>query len=153
MAILPHTLQLPGGGSVTIYSESGTVGGQPFSNINYFLRNALDPDTLDGVVNAQTTVSAHTREQYPGDPSASNVSASTREFLKDPTRKSGNALPGKKFMLVAKGENGETLEKRSFTYKGRWLDLHSFLASEAKYDLFAYNASGARSTIAKTLAP
>jgi hypothetical protein len=105
------------------------------------------------VTTAQAVVSAHTRQQYPGDVTASNVSASTREFLKDPTRKSGNALPGREFVLVAKDTSGAVLEKRSFTYKGRWLDLHAFLSAEAKYDLLAYNATGARSTIAKTLTP
>lgn len=151
MAILPHTLQVPGGQPVTIYSESGTVGGQPFSNINFFLNNALDPDTLDGVTNSQALVSAHTRQTYPGDPTPTNVSASQREFLVDPTRKSGNALPGREFILVAKNANGEVLEKRQFSYKGRWMDLHAFLSAEVKYDTLAYNWTGARSTLAATV--
>ncbi len=152
MAILPHTFQVPGGNPCTIYSEAGKVNNALVSNINYFLNNALDPDVLDGVTNEQAVVSAHTRQQYPGDVSAINVSGSTREFLKDPTRKTGNSLPGREFVLVAKDENEAVLEKRTFTYKGRWMDLHAFLSAEAKFDLLAYNATGARSTIAKTLA-
>jgi hypothetical protein len=145
MATLPHTFQVPNGGPVTIYAES--------ANINYFLRGELDPDTLDGVSNAQATVPAHTRQQYPGDPTPSNVSAASREFLVDPTRKSGNALPGRRFILKAMSDAGAVIEQRAFTYKGRWIDLHSFLSAEVKYNTFAYNNSGARSTLAKTTAP
>lgn len=153
MAILPHTFQVPGGNPVTIYSEAGKINDVLFSNINYFLNNPLDPDTLDGVTVGQAVVSAHTRQQYPGDTTPSNVSASSREFLKDPTRKSGNALPGRPFILKALGATGEVLEKRQFTYKGRWVDLHAFLSAEVKYDTLAYNATGARSTLAATVAP
>jgi hypothetical protein len=139
MAILPHTFQVPAGQPVTIYGET--------ANINYFLNGNLEPDTADGATNQQVSVSSHTRKQYPGDPTPINVSGSQREFLVDPTRKSGNALPGKSFVLVAFGEDGEQLEKRQFTYTGRWIDLHTFLAAEANYQMFAYNNTGARSTI------
>lgn len=142
MAILPHTFQVPAGQPVTIYAEP--------ANINYFLQNELEPDTAAGVTNAQVSVSAHTRQQYPGDATPSNVSGASREFLKDPSRKSGNGLPGKAFVLVAKNGAGAVTEKRQFTYKGRWIDLHAFLAAEAAYDLFAFNSTGARYTIEAT---
>jgi hypothetical protein len=145
MAILPFTVDMPTGGSFTIYAEP--------DNINYFLNGALDPDTTDGVTNGQTSVSAHSRQQYPGDPTPVGVSSSQREFLIDPTRKSGNGLPGKNFVLAALGANGQVVEKRQFTYKGRWLDLHAFLSAEAAFDMFAYNSSGARSTIPAATAP
>lgn len=145
MATLPHTVEVPGGQPVTIYAEP--------ANINYFINGDLDPDTTDGVTNGQASVSAYSRQQYPGDPTPMNVSSAQREYLVDPTRKSGNGLPGKSFVLVAMNENGVVLEKRQFTYKGRWLDLHAFLTSEASYDLHAYNNTGARYTIAATVAP
>jgi hypothetical protein len=145
MATLPHSFEVPGGSPVTIYGET--------ANINYFLNNELEPDTQDGVTNEQVTVSAHSRQQYPGDATPSNVSSSTREFLVDPTRKSGNALPGRQFILKAMDGNGAMLEQRAFTYKGRWLDLHTFLSAEVKYDTYAYNNTGARSTLSATVAP
>jgi hypothetical protein len=145
MAILPFTIEVPGGQPVTIYAEP--------ANINYFINGTLDADDVDGVTNSQTQVSSHTRERYPGDPTPVNVSGGTREYLVDPTRKSGNGLPGKSFVLAALDEDGQVLEKRAFTYKGRWIDLHAFLMAEASFDLFAYNSTGTRSTIRATVAP
>lgn len=145
MAILPHTVDMPTGGSFTIYAEP--------ANINYFLNGELEPDTAGGATSAQATVSSHSRQQYPGDPTAVNVSGSQREYLKDPTRKSGNALPGKSFVLVALGEEGQIVEKRQFTYKGRWVDLHAFLSAEANANLYAYNSTGARYAIPDASAP
>jgi len=136
---------MPNGGSFTIYAEP--------ANINYFLNNALDADTVDGPSNGQVNVAAHTRQSYPGDPSPQQVASSQREYLIDPSRKSGNALPGKTFVLAQVGEDGAIAEKRTFTYKGRWLDLHSFLGAEAKYDMYAYNHTGARSTIPSAAPP
>jgi hypothetical protein len=139
MAILPHTVDMPTGGSFTIYAEP--------ANINYFINGDLTPDTTDGVTNGQASVSAHSRQQYPGDTTTVGVSSSQREYLVDPTRKSGNGLPGKNFVLAALDANGQVVEKRQFTYKGRWIDLHAFLSAEAAFDLYAFNSSGARYTI------
>ena len=144
MAILPHTVDMPTGGSFTIYAEP--------ANINYFINGDLEPDASGGVSNGQANVASHSRQRYPGDMAPSGVDGSNREFLIDPSRKSGNGLPGTNFILVALGEEGEILEKRQFTYKGRWLDLHSFLMAEAAFPLFAYNNSGARYTIAAATA-
>lgn len=144
MAVLPFTFTVPAGEPVTIFAEA--------ANINFFLQNALTPDTDGGVTNGQVTVGAYTRQQYPGDPTAINVSGSSREFLVDKTRKSGNGLPGRSFILVAMDEDGEVTEKRQFTYKGRWLDLHAFLSAEARVDMFASNNTGARYTISATAA-
>ena len=142
MAVLPHTFTVPAGQPCTIYAES--------ANINYFLQNDLDPDLDAGTTNSQVSVGAYTRQQYPGDTTPMNVSGSSREFLVDPTRKSGNGLPGRSFVLAAMNAQGEVTEKRQFTYKGRWLDLHAFLSAEATYDMFAFNNTGARYTISAT---
>jgi hypothetical protein len=90
------------------------------ANINYFLGTPLTADT---------TIS---------------VSAATREFLVDPSRKSGNALPGRNFALKERGGAGEF---RSFTFKGRMMDLHAFLSGEVSKNVFLYGSSGARYTI------
>lgn len=141
MATLPHTVTMPGGGEFTIYGET--------ANINYFLNGDLDPDTIDGPLDAAIQVGSSTRRQYPGDATTINVSGTSREFVKDPTRKSGSALPGKTFIL--KEVDGP--EKRQFTYKGDLMDLHAFLRSEAAMDLYLYNHTGARYTIPEAAAP
>lgn len=144
MAILPHTVEVPGGLPLTIYAET--------DNINYFINGDLEPDTIDGPVVSQSSVNAHTRRQYPGDATTISVDGSSREFLKDPSRSSGPALPGKRFRLLERNTD-QGGENRSFTYKGRWLDLHAFLRSEAARDFYAYNESGARYTIDTVVAP
>jgi hypothetical protein len=145
MAIRPHTVQVPGGLPVVIYAET--------PNINYFINGSLEPDGADGVTNDQADVSSSTRQQYPGDPTPINVSGSSHEYLIDPTRKSGNGLPGKSFVLAAYNQQGELTEKRQFTYKGRWIDLHAFLSAEVSFQTFAFNHTGARYTMASTVAP
>jgi hypothetical protein len=145
MAILPHTVEVPGGQPVVIYAEP--------ANINYFINGSLEPDTADDVTSGQVAVKAHTRAQYPGDPTPMNVSGASREFLVDPTRKSGNGLPGKSFVLAAYNEDGVMTEKRQFTYKGRWIDLHAFLSAEVTFQTFAFNNTGARYSLAATAAP
>ena len=145
MAILPHTVEVPAGQPVVIYAET--------PNINYFLNGSLEPDSSEGVTNGQVAVAGYTRAQYPGDPTPMNVSGSTREFLIDPTRKSGNGLPGKSFVLAAFDAEGVLTEKRQFTYKGRWIDLHAFLSAEVSFQTFAYNNTGARYSMGATVAP
>ncbi len=136
MANTSHTFQVPGGQNCTIYGET--------ANINYFLANPLDPDTIDGPVTQQVTVGTSTRRQYPGDTTTINVSGSSREFVVDPSRRSGSALPGRNFVLK---ERGGAQELRTFTYKGRLLDLHAFLRAEAGKDMFLFSNTGARYTI------
>ena len=103
------------------------------ANINFFLSTPLTPVSVDGVINKQTTVKAHTRRQYPRDPSEINVSSSERTFMYDPGRKNGNSLPGKPFILVA----GD--EKRQFTFTGNVIDLHSFLTGNVKEETRFYS--------------
>lgn len=136
MAITGHTFEVPSGDPCTIYGET--------ANINYFLANPLDPDTISGPTNGAASVAGSTRRQYPGDNTTISVSSATREFLVDPSRKSGNALPGRNFALK---ERGGAAEFRTFTFKGRMMDLHAFLRAEAGKDMFLYGPSGARYTI------
>jgi hypothetical protein len=142
MATNSHTFEVPGGNPCTIYGET--------ANINYYLQGDLEPDADAGPTNEQAAVPAHTRRQYPGDNTTIAVSSSTREFLLDPTRRSGSALPGRPFVLLERGGAGE---KRQFTFKGRMMDLHAFLRSEAARDMYLYGPSGARYTINEVAAP
>ena len=140
MAITGHTISVPGGNDVTIYAET--------ANINYFLTTPLAADVTAGPTNSAAQVAGSTRRQYPGDSTKISVSAATREFLVDPSRKSGNALPGRNFALKERGGAGEF---RSFTFKGRMLDLHAFLNGEVSKNVYLYGPSGARYTIDATV--
>jgi len=124
MAIQKHTYDASGN---AIYAET--------ANINYFLKTALEPDTVGGVVNKQSEVKAFTRRRYKGDDEKANIKTSTRAYLYDPGRRNGNATPGAPFIL----DDGE--EKRSFTFTGPFTDLHAFLVGDAKMDLRVYSPS------------
>lgn len=123
-----------------------TPTGQAFSiwcipdNFNYFVTTPVTPDSTEAVVNKQTTVKAHTRRKYVGDPAPSNVSAATREFMVDPGRKVGNALPGFSFIL------DDGTEKRQFTLQGDVMDLHAYLVTELNAETKLYT-QGARYVI------
>jgi hypothetical protein len=136
MAITAHTFEVPGGKPCTIFAET--------DNINYFLNNPLEADIISGPENRQATVKTHTRRQYPGDVTKINVSATTKTFLVDPSRTSGRALPGRPFKLREVGGNKEF---RSFTVRGRVIDLHAFLRAEAAFQMKFYTADGAKHTI------
>ena len=136
MATVPFTIEVSGGNPITIYAEP--------DNINYFLTEALEADTVAGPTNETATVGSYTRRSYPGDATPVNVSGSTREFLVDPSRKSGNALPGRTFMLADLDEDEKIVEKRAFTFKGRLLDLHAFLRGNVASPTYFYMNTGAR---------
>lgn len=115
-------------------------------NINHFLKTALTSDVAAGVSNKQVTVKATTRRQYPADPTPFNVPGTAREVLIDPSRKSGNGLPGRNFRLVMDaGTAGE--ENRQFTYVGRFIDLHAWLRTQAKAEIHLFGPNGTRYTI------
>ncbi len=112
------------------------------ANINYFLTTPLTPAGEGSIVNKTSAVKAHSRRQYPQDPSTINVSASTRTYMVDPGRKVGNALPGSPFIL------DDGTEKRQFTFTGNVVDLHAFLLSDVKEETKLYT-TGARYVIPK----
>jgi hypothetical protein len=116
------------------------------ANLNFFLNTPLTPDTAAGATVQQSNIRSHTRRQYPGDSSVINVSAAAREFLVDPGRRSGPALPGKSFRVVSDaGLPGE--ENRQFTYDGRWMDVHALFFGDAAMQLNLYSASGTRYSV------
>lgn len=120
---------VPAGTDIAIYGEP--------ANINYFLNTDLTPVSQTGAVDKQTSVKAHTRRRYVGDDAPSNVSASTREYLYDPGRRNGSAVPGNPFIL------DDGTEKRQFHYTGTLMDLHAFIKGDASMDLTLYSQSAA----------
>ena len=145
MAIVPHTI--PGGGDkpAKIYAET--------PNIQFFVGSDFLPDAQSGPTNVGVTFPGTSRQQYPGDPTPVSTSGGTRVVLVDPSRKSGNATPGKVFILAKYDEDNVLEEKRQFTYTGSWVKVHTFLRSECEGNVFAYNSSGARYTISEAAAP
>ena len=118
----------------TLPSGKAAIVGET-ANINYFLNVALEADGVGEVINVQQTVKAHTRRQYVGDSTPSNVPGHTRVVLYDPGRKNGSATPGKDMLL------SDDVERRAFTYIGPWTEVHAFLVGNAKMDLKAYSES------------
>lgn len=114
----------PEGFELSIYGEA--------ANINYFLTTPLVPDSEDGIVNKTSTVKAHTRRRYVGDPTPSNVSGGDRVWMYDPGRIRLNVLPGDPFILSA------GTEKRQFTFTGNVVDLHAYLKSNVKEETKLY---------------
>lgn len=112
------------------------------ANLNYFLKTTLTPDSAAGVTNVQTTVKAHTRRQYVGDTTLVNVSSHAMEYMRDPGRKSGSALPGKPFVVT------DGIEKRQMRYSGDFMDVHAMFVGDAKFAIDLYSATGTRYSIA-----
>ena len=117
------------------------IYGEP-DNINFFVTTPLAPVSEEGAETRQASVSAHTRRRYAGDTNPINVSGSQREYLYDPGRKVGNALPGNSFILSGGGE------KRQFTLQGEIVDLHAYLVGEASIALRLHTGRGASYPIA-----
>jgi hypothetical protein len=117
------------------------------ANLNYFLKTALTPVGSATATTKQVSVKSHQRRSFPGDSVTTAVAASSREYLADAGRKSGNALGGYTFTLVGDaGLPGE--ERRDFTLvDGRMIDLHAYLVANAKMQVNLYGKSGARYTI------
>jgi hypothetical protein len=139
MAIELFKIAASGGRSAfEIYAEP--------ANINYFLKVDLTPSTASGASNKQVSVKAHTRRQYPGDATTFNVPSSQREVLIDPSKKSGNGLPGRSFKLTSDaGLPGE--ETRQFTLRGRFVDLHAWLGANVDKQVYLHTNAGTRYTI------
>ena len=121
--------------------ETFFIYGEP-ANINYFVKTTLESVSVGGVVDKTSSVKKHSRRRYVGDPIPSDVSAHSRTFMYDPGRTSGNALPGKPFIL------SDGIETRQFTLQGNITDLHSYLVSDAKVALKLTTNDGAKYSIA-----
>ena len=123
---------------MTFDADGGAIYGEP-ANINYFLKTTLEPDSASGPVDKTSPVKAHTRRKYVGDAAPSNISSTTREYLYDPGRRNGSAIPGNPFIL------DDGLERRQFHYTGPFVNLHAFFVGDAKMALTLYSQSAAYS--------
>ena len=120
---------VPTGTDIAIYGEP--------ANINYFVNETLVPVSEGEVVNKTSSVKSHTRRRYASDDNPVNVSGGSREFLYDPGRRNGAAVPGNPFIL------DDGTERRAFHYVGNLIDLHAWLVGQASMDLVLFSQSAA----------
>lgn len=121
-------------------STNTAIWAEP-DNLNYFLKTPLTPDAAAGVTNVETRRKAHQRRQYVGDTTLINVPEGPMQYMVDPGRKSGPALPGKPFILT------DGVEKRQMRYVGKFMDVHALLTGDAKFDTDLYSPRGTRYSI------
>ena len=120
-------------------------------SINWFLTDPLTPDEDGEKTKGTRSVPGHQRRKGPSDDSPINVLQSTAEYLKDPTLKSGNALPGRSVILKTDPALSDENETRRFTFSGRFMDLVAYLEPKIKYHTFIYDSAGGRHTLAPTV--
>ena len=113
-------------------------------NINYFLSSDLTPDSAGQVTNVTVSKPGHSKRQYPGDTSLVSVSGHSAVTMVDPGRKSGNAIPGKPFIV------DDGTEKRQFRFTGDWTDVHALFVGDVANETKLYSPTGTRYIIAAT---
>ena len=122
--------------ALLVPSVSWKIYGHP-TNFNYFVTTPLVPASEAGRSFTTTNRKAHSRRKYIGDPTPSNVGASTVFYMSDPGRKVGNAVPGWNFIL------DDGLEKRQFTTDGDVSELIQYLEDAVSKEVRVYT-QGAR---------
>lgn len=140
MAIRKHTTEaIDDLRPVVIYGET--------ANINHFLDIGLVPDATEGPTLEAVQMPGRSRRQYPGDASQITVSGGTAVFLRDPSRSSGSALPGRPFVLKEIIEDaglGEPGEVRQFTFTGAISDLVAFFRQNTTKRIDLVSPRGAK---------
>ena len=98
MAIEKHTVNETTGAA--IYAET--------ANINYFLKTALEPDTVGGIEVRQKSYPERSVRRYVGDPKPYIIPAvSVVRYLYDPGRRNGSSTPGQARKKRAAREVGD----------------------------------------------
>ena len=136
---------------VTI-AEEGTRGifvlwMNNIATINYFLATPLEADGVNNGRERKTKIiPEHPRRRGPSDQTPVTVSASSADYMFDPTLKSGNALPGFSIRITeAKQENGSQ-ESRQMTLVGRTVDFEEYFDDLFKGETFVHYDIGGRHT-------
>jgi hypothetical protein len=118
------------------------IYGHP-QNFAYFVETPLVPAVEGGRVTKQGNKKTHTRRRYVGDPSPVTVAGHIFDYLYDPGRKVGSAIPGWSFIL------DDGVEKRQFTTTGDVQNLVLYLQDNIKMTCKLYT-QGASTVIKKT---
>jgi len=117
------------------------IYGHP-QNFAYFVSTPLVPAVEGGRVTKQSSKKSHTRRRYVGDPAPMNVDGHSFDYLYDPGRKVGSAIPGWSFIL------DDGTEKRQFTTTGDVQNLVLYLQDNLKMTCKLYT-QGASTVIQK----
>ena len=116
-------------------------------SLNWFLTEPFEADEEGEATVGTRSVPGHQRRRGPSDDTPINVTQYTANYLIDPTLKSGNALPGRSFILRTDPRYTDDNETRRFTFTGRFLDLQAQLLLRIKYITFIYDSEGGRHTM------
>lgn len=117
------------------------IYGHP-ANISYFLTAPLVAASDDAPRETKSSSKrAHTRRRYVNDPTPINVDGHSFDYLVDPGRRVGSAIPGWSFIL------DDGTEKRQFTTDGDVQNLILFLQDNIKAPTRVY--TGGASTLVK----
>lgn len=117
--------------------------------LNWFLTDTLTPDDYGDFEVKEKSIPGHTRRRGPSDNNPINVLQSTASYIKDPSLKSGNALPGYSFILQTT-TNADVDEGRRFTLQGRTGDFQRYFNEKMKYETYVYFSQGGRHTLKPT---
>lgn len=117
------------------------------ATINYFLATPL---TADGVNNGRErktkSIPEHPRRRGPSDTTPVTVSASSADYMYDPTLKSGNALPGFSIRITESKQADGSQESRQMTLVGRTVDFEEYFDALFKAETFVHYSIGGRHT-------
>ena len=126
--------------------KSFTIYARDIRSLNFFLETPEVPVEDGDREIKDKFVPIHKRRKGPSDTAPVNVSESTREYMVDPSLKSGNALPGTSYIFKTT-ENADVDEQRQFTFVGRIMDVVAYFDRNMKYETYFYPANGARKTL------
>ena len=135
-----------------IIPENGTrseivIYSKFIESFNAFVETPLEDADLGEPQELSKVIPGHTRRKGPSDRTPINVSQSNASWLKDPTLRSGNALPGITFMLKTDLSMADTDMQRQFTLVGRTIDFVTHFSGKMKYQTFYYPRNGGRHTL------
>lgn len=137
---------------IWIEASTGLRIWDKFGNLDYFCDTSGLTEASDSVVNKQANVKGSSVHYYMNSAATYTRGATVKQFIYDPGRRKGNAIPGKPFVLVSDaGLPAE--ETRQFTYEGAFMDLHAFITGSAKMMVDLFSESGTRYTAIPGVTP
>ena len=123
-----------------------------YGNLDFFCDTSGLTEASASVVNKQANVKGSSVHYYMNSAATYTRGATSKQYIVDPGRRKGNAIPGKPFVLVADaGLPGE--ETRQFTYEGAFMDLHAFIVGSAKMMVDLFSETGTRYTAIPAVSP
>ena len=139
-------------GSTTLGPEGRTVTilFDAIESLQWFMTTTIVANEDQLGETKTKNIPSHKRRRGPSDDAPMTVGPSTAQYLKDPTLKSGNARPGKWFVLWTTADADDE-EKRRFTYTGSFHDLHAVIQADVKYPVYLRAEGSGRHTISPVI--